>query len=278
MDNKNTNKLPVLDILAKIASWFLRLLFPPKCVICKDLLLKDGELCPECMEIWAKARNMRCPICQKTARGCRCSTFHLLNTDMLGGRKLSALAFYGKFGSDDIRDILVRRLVYAVKTSDDRSGVNFCARLLSHDIIKAMVLCGEEMSQWKITFPQRSLKRRKRYGFDHGRDLALKISKYTGIPFEETLKSNAKYTQKSLNAMERMENANSAYSLKKGVVPSGKYILVDDVITTGATVNAAARVLKSAGAKAVYPVCIARSKRKKKKIRRPNERPWFTAK
>ncbi len=197
---------------------------------------------------------------------------------MLGEKKLSALAFYGKFGSDDLRDILVRRLVYAVKTSDDRSSVNFCARLLSHEIIKTMVLCGEELTDWKITYPQRSKKRRKRYGFDHGRDLALKISKYTGIKFEETLKSNAYYTQKSLNAMERMENANSAYSLKKGVTPSGKYLLVDDVITTGATVNAAARVLKAGGAEAVYPLCIARSKRKKKKIKRPSERPWFTVK
>ncbi len=278
MDNTKITKLPFLDIIAKAMSYILRLVFPPKCIICKELLLNESELCPECTTIWAKARNSRCPVCQKTARACKCSTFHLLNTDMIGERKLSALAFYGKFGSDDKRDILVRRLVYAVKTSSDRSSVNFCARLLSHDIIKTMILAGEEMSEWKITYPQRSLNRRKRYGFDHGRDLALKISKYTGIPFEETLISNTGYTQKSLNAMERLENANSAYSLKKGVTPSGKYLLVDDVITTGATVNAAARVLKSSGAEAVYPLCIARSKRKKKKIRRPNERPWFTVK
>ena len=52
-------------------------------------------------------------------------------------------------------------------------------------------------------------------------------------------------------------------------------LIVDDVITTGATVNAAARILKEGGAEAVYPVCIARSKKKKRKLRRPSERPWF---
>ena len=278
MNNKKTNTLPFLDTLGKALSYILNLIFPPKCVICNELLLGESEMCPECLAVWEKARKAKCPVCQKTARNCSCNTFHLLNTDMIGDKKLSALAFYGKFGSDDLRDILVMRLIYAVKTRDDRSSVNFCSRLLSHDVLKTMMMNGESIEEWKITYPPRSPKRIRKYGFDHGRDLAKKMSSYLGIPFEDTLKSRAANTQKSLNAMERMENAGSAYTLKKDFVPSGKYLLIDDVITTGATVNAAARILKENGASAVYPICIARSKRKKKKIKRPKERPWFTAK
>jgi adenine/guanine phosphoribosyltransferase-like PRPP-binding protein len=54
--------------------------------------------------------------------------------------------------------------------------------------------------------------------------------------------------------------------------------MIDDIITTGATLNAAALILKENGAEVVYPVCIARSKKKKRKVRRMSDRPWFRSK
>lgn len=256
----------------------LRLVFPPKCVICGDLLSDSIELCQECLEIWKSARLSRCPICNKTARGCTCRTFHMTDSDTVGDRCMSALAFYGKFGSADKKDILVRRLVYAVKTSSDRSAVKFCARELSHEILKTLMIAGENTAEWKITYPQRSRKRTRKYGFDHGRDLARLISKYTGLSLEATVKNKGKTAQKSLNALKRKINADNSYSLIDGYTPSGKYILCDDVITTGATVNSCARLLKESGASEVFPVCIARTKKKKRKLRRPAERPWFRSK
>ncbi len=273
--NKRT---PIINVLAKFASYLIRLIFPPKCIICGDLLYKESEMCDECLEVWKKARLSKCPVCNKTARGCNCRTFHLLDTDLIGEKRISALAFYGKFGSEDKRDILVRRLVYALKTADDRSSVRFVSRELSRQILHTLIKAGENISDWKITYPPRSRKRIKKYAFDHGKQVAKMISEYTGIPFEDTMISHTKKAQKSLNSMERKQNADTAYSIKEGFSPSGKYILVDDVITTGATVNAAARLLKFSGAEAVYPVCIARSKKKKRRLRRPAEKPWFTAK
>lgn len=267
-----------VKVLSKIGAYFIRLLFPPKCIICDDLLSKESEMCDECLEIWEKARLAKCPVCQKTARGCTCRTFHMMDTDMIGDRRMSALAFYGKFGSEDKKDILVRRLVYALKTADDRSSVRFAARELSSQILRTLLTAKEKPSDWKITYPPRSKRRIKKYAFDHGKQVARMISKYTGIPFEDTMVSITNKAQKSLNAMERKQNADTAYSIKKGCAPSGKYILVDDVITTGATVNAAARLLKFSGAEAVFPVCIARSKKKKRKLRRPSDRPWFRMK
>ncbi len=232
-------------------------------------------MCEECLGIWERARRVKCPVCQKTARGCTCQTFHMMDTDSIGERKISCLAFYSKFGSDDVRDRAVLRLVYAVKTSSDRTSVRLCARELSAQILKTMVLDGERPEDWKITYPPRNKSRIKKYGFDHGRDLARLISEFTGIAFEETLENRGKKAQKSLNSFDRKVNAEKSIVLKKGVAPKGKYIIVDDVITTGATVNAAARILKQGGATAVYPVAIARSKKKKRKLRRPSERPWF---
>ncbi len=188
---------------------------------------------------------------------------------------MTALAFYAKFGSEELRDILVRRIIYAAKTDSDRSAVRFVARELSREILKTLALSGEKAEEWSLTYPPRTKERVRRYGFDQGRDLAREISRYTGIKVEEILTNSKGTTQKSLNALERQRNAKRAYSLKKDVSVKGKYFVIDDVITTGATVNAVAELLLDRGAEAVYPVCIARSKRKKRKVRRMAERPWF---
>ena len=272
------DKKPILDRIAAALSYILRLFFPPKCIICKDLLWKDCEMCDECLAIWERAQRVKCPICQKTARGCTCRTFHMSDTDMIGERRISALAFYQRFGSEDVRDKAVLRLIYALKTSPDRSSVRFCARELSVQILKTMLLDGEKPEEWKITYPPRSRARIKKYGFDHGRDLAREISRFTGIAFEDVFENRKGVAQKSLDSLGRKENAERSLSIKKGATVAGKYIVVDDVITTGATVNAAAIRLKEKGADKVYPVAIARSKKKKRKLRRPSERPWFKSK
>ena len=273
-----SRSVPFADKLARIFSNVLRIVYPPECIVCRELLTGSGEMCEDCRKIWDEARRERCPVCHKTARACTCLPFSLFYTDSIGSRKISSLAFYKKFGSDDLTNILVRRVIYSVKTNSDRSGVRFAARELSREILKTLALAGEKASDWKITYPQRSKKRARKYGFDQGRDLAREISRYTGIPYEETLENVSSLTQKNLNASERKRNAESSYVLKEGCTPSGKYFMIDDIITTGATLNAAALILKENGAEAVYPVCIARSKKKKRKVRRMADRPWFRSK
>lgn len=233
-------------------------------------------MCPQCLEIWEKARNRRCPVCQKTARGCTCRPLHLLDTDPIGERKVSSLAFYEKFGSEDVRDKLVLALIYSVKTASDKSAVRLCARELSHEILRTLTINKENFNDYKITYPPRTIKRILKYGFDHSRYLAKYISQYTGIPLAPILLNVGKRPQKSLNALARNTNAKSSYSVRKDAIVSGKYIVVDDIITTGATVNAVADLLKVRGAESVYPVSIARAKKKKRKALRPSSRPWFS--
>jgi len=273
-------KIPFGDRIAAFVSWFGRLLYPPQCVACDEVLIRDSELCSVCIEHWKSLRRSRCPVCQKTARACTCFLFHTTNTDAIGERKLSSLAFYTKFNPEepDPRNYMLMRLVQNVKTSPDRSTARFCARELSHDIMKLLLTNGFSPEQWKITYPPRSKKRAKFYGFDHGRDLAQMISEYTGIAFEETIINSGKTAQKHLNSLERKQNADKSYSLKPGCTPSGNYLIVDDIVTTGATVSAAASILKNNGADLVYPVAIARTKNKKRKLRRLLNRPWFKMK
>ena len=269
------------DFFARLASWFLRLVFVPKCQICSSVLdPSSSELCPKCLGAWEAARRSRCPVCRKTAPMCTCRPIHLTETDMLGERIMSSLAFYGKYGSEDERDIAVLKTVYAVKTSQDRQGVKFAARQMAADILRLISAEGEDIEKWRFTYPPRKAARRRHFGFDQGADLCRELTRYTGIPTERCFAAHGGTTQKSLNSAERRDNAMGSYKLRRDADPNGKkYFIVDDIITTGATVSACAKLLRSAGAKCIFPVCIARTKRKKlpAKRRRPKDSPWFTA-
>ena len=278
---RKSRKSPDLaDAAARVMSWFLRLVFVPKCQICGETLETAGELCPDCLAKWESARRSRCPVCNSTARKCTCRPISLSRTDMMGDSVMSALVFYGKYGSEDERDRTVLKTVYAVKTSPDRSCVQFAARQMAADILRLMSLSGEEPEDWRLTYPPRTSRRRRYFGFDQGRDLCRELSRYTGIPAERCFVSRGTEVQKRLNSLERRKNANSSYSLCRKADPRGKkYLIADDVITTGATVSACADILRGAGAKAVFPVCIARTKQKKpRRLRRAAKNPWFCMK
>ncbi|MGM9641566.1 MAG: ComF family protein, partial [Eubacteriales bacterium] len=103
-----------------------------------------------------------------------------------------------------------------------------------------------------------------RDGYDQACSFARAVAKRSGFA-HKTLLRRVKHTkqQKYLDVSERMENVKGMFGIKNGDALKGKnVILVDDLVTTGATVSEAASVLYECGARKVICVCIARSKRK----------------
>lgn len=101
-------------------------------------------------------------------------------------------------------------------------------------------------------------KERRSRGFNQSRYLAFKISKLLNKPVEDYLiKVKETLPQRELNRKERLKNIKGAFALST-VKPQKKVLLIDDVMTTGATLNEAARILKKGGAKEVYASFIAR--------------------
>ena len=87
--------------------------------------------------------------------------------------------------------------------------------------------------------------------------LSRAISDECGIPQVEILQ-RIRYTrtQTRLDDAARRKNVAGAFSVKKGAIQDKRILLIDDVMTTGATMNECARVLKAAGAREVYS-CVA---------------------
>ena len=96
--------------------------------------------------------------------------------------------------------------------------------------------------------------------FNQSAVLASVAGRRLGIPVEDCLRrSRYTSTQTHFHREERFENLAGAFDLRRGADPAGRTLaLVDDVLTTGSTAEACARVLKAAGASAVVVITVAR--------------------
>lgn len=102
-------------------------------------------------------------------------------------------------------------------------------------------------------------KRRRERGYNQAELFAKEIGKRTGIPVETKLLYRCINTrpQKELNDQERKKNLKKAFTIAQNIVQLRKVLLVDDIYTTGSTVDAAAECLKVSGIQEVYVLCIS---------------------
>lgn len=105
--------------------------------------------------------------------------------------------------------------------------------------------------------PARKRALRKR-GFDHMAVVAQRLSQIAGIPYASVFAPWDNPDQRDADAAGRMRNMRSALKVAPGTAVPRKVIVVDDVLTTGATLYAAATTLKDAGALEVFGLTLAR--------------------
>ncbi len=119
------------------------------------------------------------------------------------------------------------------------------------------------ITNWSINLiipvPLHHLKKAER-GFNQSALIAKAISKRLKIPFKSNIVKRKRYTQTQtqLSLKERQENMLNAFNIKKKKFLNGENILViDDVITTGATITECGKILKENGANNVYAMTFA---------------------
>ena len=99
-----------------------------------------------------------------------------------------------------------------------------------------------------------SRKRMRQRGFNQAQRIAREVSRHTGIPVYENLLIRVRDTraQKALNDQERKNNLKRAFKTTANKVQLDHILLIDDIYTTGSTMDEAAGELKRAGAGEVY--------------------------
>jgi len=95
-------------------------------------------------------------------------------------------------------------------------------------------------------------------GYDHILLIARRLATLRSLPIRSVIIRKNTKTQHHANRHDRMIQALSAFSIHGSVDPSATYLIIDDIVTTGATIEYAALLLKEAGAKTIWVAAIAR--------------------
>lgn len=111
-----------------------------------------------------------------------------------------------------------------------------------------------------ITFVPATRKAHRRRGFDHAEEIARHTAGLLKAPLVQLLLPPDAHDQRALSRKERFANLGAAVRARRAVhlAPPQRVIVVDDVVTTGATISAASRALLDAGVGCVYGAAFAR--------------------
>ncbi len=231
------------------------LVFVPKCVGCGIRLgREDGNaksapvFCSDCMALYLEEKETECPICGSPTYLCLCPTPNLKRS---GFSYLVKLFRYRPHERDSVQN----ELIFLLKKQKVRRVTEFIAEEIQASIEDAFPVGAKNTV---VTFAPRSKKMTNFYGFDHAELIAKELSRRMQLPFLACLERDARAgVQKSLNASERMKNVKHRIRMKRGTCVDGmRVLLIDDVLTTGATLLTCAKVLKRSGASMVVPTVL----------------------
>ncbi len=166
-----------------------------------------------------------------------------------------------KRASQSFKNQLTRKLIKKFKY---KPFVKKLSIPLSRLIIAHFQLCEKQIpflkdkNNYLLTFVPLFKKRLKWRGYNQAEEITKQLSKVLKIPYQEILeKKKATTSQSQLSQKERKNNLDNVFSCKRKI--SKKILLIDDVYTTGATINECAKELKNKGAKKVIGITLART-------------------
>ena len=221
------------------------LFFPSgiKCIFCDDEIEKENRYCV-CGNCSPAFNVQYCLNCGKAI-----ANQAVYCDDCMNGKRYAftqaraPFVYYGK-----VRGV-VKRLKYG--------GGKFLAPYMAEYMADSFFTAG-----WKVdvvTFVPMNVKRKKVRGYNQAEIIAKCLSEKTGVSLVSDALFRVKKTtaQKKLDRQERMGNLRDAFALSERWKPVANVLLIDDIYTTGATVEQAAKILKKAGAQNVYFLTIS---------------------
>jgi ComF family protein len=236
-------------LASRLAGAALDTLYPPTCLACRAATDAHGALCPRC---WAAMRFIERPFCERLGTPFERDLGEgLLSPQAMADPPVFARARAVARFEDGPARTLVHRLKYSDRAELARPIARWMARA------GADVLADADLLAPTPLHPLRLWRRR----FNQAAALAREISRQTGIQCElgALLRVKATRSQVGLSRAQRAENVQGAFRVAKGAQLRGrKIVLVDDVLTSGATANAASRALLRAGASRVDVLVFAR--------------------
>lgn len=230
--------------MKKSINRILNIIYPRHCPVCHNIL-KDqkGLVCPGCEDVFVRVGRHYCLKCGKPVKEQEEYCRECQKRNRSFDRNKSVFVYDSR-----LRQSLVRYKYYGCREYSDYYSYAVCT------------WAGAEIRVWKpdviVPVPMTAAKQRQR-GYNQAGCLADRIGERMGIPVSHTVLKKIRRTsaQKKLNGAERRRNLRNAFQVQEEI--RGLVILViDDVYTTGSTMEAAASCLKAAGAKKVFGITL----------------------
>lgn len=219
----------VIELAEKVKGWVLDILFPISSLPV-GIKLNQTLFCPTCR---ARLPN-NTKICHKKSQ-----------------YKLGAASSYS--------DAKIRRLIWQLKYRG-RTGNSVCLGILLTDYLKNL---GINLKNYSVIPVPISKNREQKRGYNHAKLIAKIISGNFNLPLEEEMifKNRETLPQAEVKDWEeRKKNLKDCFSITDAAkVKNKNFIIVDDVFTSGATLNEIARVLKSSGARKILGLVVAKA-------------------
>ncbi len=226
------------------------LCFPPHCAACRAATEPGIHLCADCAKT---ARRIEAPFCQRCSQQFDGAITQEFTCSNCAGRDLRFECAVAPFLSRGV----VRDFIHAFKYEHQFHLRHPLAGWLAEALDDPRI--ASRPFDAFVPVPLHHIRFRERE-FNQAAELAALVSRRCGIPAWNALK-RTRYTstQTKLDRAERMENLRGAFRVRHNArVKDRHLVLVDDVFTTGSTVEECSRVLLHAGASSVRVITVAR--------------------
>lgn len=231
----------------KFGKILLDMIYPKRCPVCGGIAAeKSAGICPECAN---KLTFVKEPYCLKCGKPIEdeseeyCSDCKKKKHFYKEGR---AVLVYDEYSSKSI---------YGFKYNGRREYARYYGKI----IVSAL---SDKIKSWNpdviIPVPVHSSKMKER-GYNQAALIAKEVSKALSIPYNDSLimRKTATRVQKNLGGNEREINLKKAFIVRENSVKLKSVLVVDDIYTTGSTIDAIAQCLMGAGIGEVYFVTLA---------------------
>ena len=243
----------VMDLapaLRRSASWLLDAILPPRCLKCGEIVADSGALCGRC---WPELRFLSAPCCAccgfpfefDMGEGSLCAACSAERP--LYERARAALAY------DDASRDLVLRFKHADRIDGAATFAGWMARAGAELVASADIIAPVPLHRWRLV--------RRRYNQAAILANALGALREQRVVPDLLVRRRATPSQGHLGRGQRQRNVAGAFALharRAHMAAGARILLVDDVLTTGATAEACAKALRNGGAKAVDLLVLAR--------------------
>jgi ComF family protein len=234
-----------------LARWPADVLFPPVCPGCRRQVAQPGTLCGKC---WPRLRLLERPWCEVTGLTFSCD----MGEGLVSAEAIANPPAYDRARAAVAYTDIARRMVQGLKFRDRTELAPWMARWMAR--------AGKELiDECAVVVPVPLHRARFLFrGFNQAAELARALAARSGLEYAPQALTRVRSTRQQigLGQAQRERNVRGAFRVPDGArihIQGRRVLLVDDVLTTGATVSACARALKRSGARAVDVLAFARA-------------------